>query len=402
MLTGDDGLPLDAPPPAIRSPSRRTGSSSTTRSPARPHRCRSRGVRRRLRRSADALVEGSGGAARPEGPRPARLARCGASSSTTSSATRRAAARRRSSGSSATPSAATSVWLYAHRLTRDSLFQVQNDFVAPEARARGAPARRASCRSAGANPIGQAAQGDRRAGEPSSRSCARLLDEVKRVAPALEPDLDDGVVLTMAPLWRLVPQHKPWQKELKSTWDELCAGKYDWAHLAMHLWPERVVPKCATDRSLAIAHGLEDVFWVEGADGKWKPRNTPTRPSTSSSRAHLTRRQGRAEEPARSTRGYGTARRGRARRPRRCCSRGGAADAPASRLRREAARRQAQGARVVVWYDARASSSLSSARCAVAREPRAAGACRRSAASRRVSRSTTARCSSCARSSSPT
>ena len=37
----------------------------------------------------------------------------------------------------------------------------------------------------------------------------------------------------------------------------------------MHLWPERVVPKCATDRSLAIAHGLEEVFWVEGTDGKW-------------------------------------------------------------------------------------------------------------------------------------
>jgi hypothetical protein len=45
----------------------------------------------------------------------------------------------------------------------------------------------------------------------------------------------------------------------------------------MHLWPERVVPKCATDRSLAIAHGVEDVFWVEGADGKWKARTTPTR-----------------------------------------------------------------------------------------------------------------------------
>ena len=45
-------------------------------------------------------------------------------------------------------------------------------------------------------------------------------------------------------------------------------GKYDWAHIAMHLWPERVVPKCATDRSLAIAHGLEDVFWTKD-DGKW-------------------------------------------------------------------------------------------------------------------------------------
>ena len=105
-----------------------------------------------------------------------------------------------------------------------------------------------------------------------------MFDEVKRVAPLWNPNLDDGVVLTMAPLWRLVPQHKPWQKELKSKWDELAAGKYDWAHLSMHLWPERVVPKCATDRSLAIAHGLEDAFWVEEDDGKWKPQPVPTRP----------------------------------------------------------------------------------------------------------------------------
>jgi hypothetical protein len=67
-----------------------------------------------------------------------------------------------------------------------------------------------------------------------------------------------------------VPQHKPWQKELKLSWDALCAGKYDWAHLAMHLWPERVVAKCATDRSLAIAHGLQNVFWVEDFNLRWR------------------------------------------------------------------------------------------------------------------------------------
>ena len=81
----------------------------------------------------------------------------------------------------------------------------------------------------------------------------------------------------MAPLWRLVPQHKPWQTELKGKWDELAAGKYDWAHIAMHLWPERVVPKCATDRSLAIAHGLEmSSGWR--AMTEVEPRPTPTRP----------------------------------------------------------------------------------------------------------------------------
>jgi hypothetical protein len=102
-------------------------------------------------------------------------------------------------------------------------------------------------------------------------------DEVRRVAPLWKPNLDDGVIINFAPLWRLVAQNKSWQKELKSTWDALCAGKYDWAHLTMHLWPERVVPKCAKDRSLAIAHGLEDVFWIQGTDGKWTTRKTSTR-----------------------------------------------------------------------------------------------------------------------------
>lgn len=31
------------------------------------------------------------------------------------------------------------------------------------------------------------------------------------------------------------------------------------------------------DPSLAIVHGLEDVFWLEGSDGKWKTRPQPTR-----------------------------------------------------------------------------------------------------------------------------
>jgi hypothetical protein len=104
-----------------------------------------------------------------------------------------------------------------------------------------------------------------------------LLDEVKRVAPLWKPDRDDGVIINFAPLWRVVSQHKPWQKELKATWDALCEGKYDWAHLAMHLWPERVVQKCAIDRSLAIAHGLEDVFWIRGSDRQSTARRIPTR-----------------------------------------------------------------------------------------------------------------------------
>lgn len=73
---------------------------------------------------------------------------------------------------------------------------------------------------------------------------------------------------------RLVPQHKAWQKECKECWDSLVAGQYDWAHLAIHLWPERVVPKCREDRSLAIAHELEDLLWVEDS-GKWRALGEP-------------------------------------------------------------------------------------------------------------------------------
>ena len=40
----------------------------------------------------------------------------------------------------------------------------------------------------------------------------------------------------------------------------------------MHLWPERVIVRCADDRSLAIAHGLEGVFWEADDDGKWQQR----------------------------------------------------------------------------------------------------------------------------------
>src|SRR5215813_6805209 len=41
-----------------------------------------------------------------------------------------------------------------------------------------------------------------------------------------DPDLNDGVVLNIAPLWELVP----W-KEAKGYWDELLAGEYEWSSM---------------------------------------------------------------------------------------------------------------------------------------------------------------------------
>jgi hypothetical protein len=51
------------------------------------------------------------------------------------------------------------------------------------------------------------------------------IDDPVAVAVAdlhLEPDMNDGVVLNIAPLWELVPC-----KVAKQYWDELTAGKYE-------------------------------------------------------------------------------------------------------------------------------------------------------------------------------
>jgi hypothetical protein len=175
-----------------------------------------------------------------------------------------------------TPSTRFSAWIYLHALTKDTFYNLQNDFVTPKLlhEERTLEAIRLEY---GQSPT--AAERKLLAAQASFVEELRtFLDEVKRIAPLYSPSLDDGVVVSFSPLWRLVPHQNAWQRELKTAWDSLCRGDYDWSHLAMHLWPERVVPKCAADRSLAIAHGLDNVFWVEGDDGKWASRLAPTRP----------------------------------------------------------------------------------------------------------------------------
>jgi len=170
----------------------------------------------------------------------------------------------------ATPTASYSVWLHAHRANADTLYRVLNDYITPKLRLE---ERTLTYLTQEAGPSPSASQ---RKDIESQRDFVEELrsfrDEVARVAPLWRPQLDDGILITCAPLWRLMPQHRIWQRELRACWAKLANDEHDWSHLAMHLWPDRVIPKCAHDRSLAIAHGLEDEFWAEGADGKWSPR----------------------------------------------------------------------------------------------------------------------------------
>ncbi|MBP7650403.1 MAG: hypothetical protein KA744_11200, partial [Phenylobacterium sp.] len=164
-----------------------------------------------------------------------------------------------------TPGGRYSLWLCYHRFSKDSLYRAL-ELVQEKVNYEERKLLRLTA-DAGGTP--GAAERTALADQESLMTELRTLQaELARVAPLWNPNLNDGVILNYGPLWRMIG-HTPWQKSVKEKWDALVAGQYDWAHLAMHLWPERVVPQCATDRSLAIAHGLEAVFWKEGDNGKW-------------------------------------------------------------------------------------------------------------------------------------
>lgn len=173
----------------------------------------------------------------------------------------------------ATPSGSYSVWLYYHRFTKDTFYKVLNDYVRPKLEHEQRKFDRLRAEVGPEPTRSQLGEIDQQ--ETFVAELKVFAEEIGRIAPLWNPDLNDGVIINFAPLWRLVPQHKAWQKECKACWDKLLAGNYDWAHLAMHLWPERVVPKCRTDASLAIAHGLEEVFWKQDEKGKRVAKDAP-------------------------------------------------------------------------------------------------------------------------------
>jgi hypothetical protein len=154
-----------------------------------------------------------------------------------------------------TPSNSYTLWLYYHRLSDQTLFTCVNDFVDPKLKQVAEEASRLRLKK------GRSAADEKELERLTDfeRELKDFRDELLRVAKFWKPNLNDGVQITAAPLWKLF-QHRPWQKKLKETWESLEAGEYDWAHLAYNVWPERVREKCKTDKSLAIAHDLEHLY----------------------------------------------------------------------------------------------------------------------------------------------
>ena len=160
-----------------------------------------------------------------------------------------------------TSSGTYTLWVYYHRLNKQTLYSCVNDFI------EGQNGKLTQVEDDLNVLIGKSTRNSK-----EEKEFARLTDlaselrdfrdELLRIAKFWQPNRNDGVQITAAPLWKLF-QYKAWQEKLKETWEKLEKGDYDWAHLACSIWPERVLRKCHQDRSLAIAHDVEDVFWHE-------------------------------------------------------------------------------------------------------------------------------------------
>lgn len=158
-----------------------------------------------------------------------------------------------------TLSGAYTLWLYYPDLTSQTLFTAVNDFIEPKLQQVHGDLE--SLRGKG-NARSKQEEKQLEVASDLSQELADLRDALLAIAPNYSPNHDDGVQITAAPLWQMF-RHKPWQKVLNDTWGKLEQGDYDWSHLTMNYWPERVLRKCHQDRSLAIAHDVEDTFWHE-------------------------------------------------------------------------------------------------------------------------------------------
>jgi hypothetical protein len=154
-----------------------------------------------------------------------------------------------------TASVSYTLWLYYPVLTDQTLYTAANDFVGPKLEATSRLTTELRTRT-------DRSRDEERQLEQLQDLEAELKeleDELLRLAPTWKPNHDDGVQITAAPLWRLF-RYRPWQTVLKETWEKMEKGDYNWAHLAMSYWPQRVREKCCTDKALAIAHNLEELY----------------------------------------------------------------------------------------------------------------------------------------------
>ncbi|GAC1467537.1 MAG: hypothetical protein NVSMB9_09250 [Isosphaeraceae bacterium] len=138
------------------------------------------------------------------------------------------------------------LWLYYHRLDKDILVKALTNYVEPKIRLEenGLDSLRARKQAPGEPGKGSKTldreierQEDlvselRDFADKLNRAARLAFGDPEKLDSAViyDPDLNDGVVLNIAPLHELVP----W-KEARSYWNELMEGKYEWSSIGKKL-----------------------------------------------------------------------------------------------------------------------------------------------------------------------
>ena len=126
------------------------------------------------------------------------------------------------------------IWLYYHRFDKDLLFKALVNYVEPKIRLESSRLDTLRSQSGAAGESGKESKRLAKEVEKQEDFLSELRDFEDKLRRAsnlhLDPDLNDGVVLNIAPLHELVP----W-KEAKSYWEELLKGEYEWSSIGKQL-----------------------------------------------------------------------------------------------------------------------------------------------------------------------